>query len=64
MDGWTLILVGIGLSMDAFAVSVSCGIVSGAVRLRHAFRIAFAFGLFQAVMPLAGWAGRWRSWAD
>ena len=56
MDWLTLLLVGIGLSMDAFAVSISCGIASAVVRFRHAFRIAFTFGLFQAVMPLAGWA--------
>lgn len=45
-----------GLAMDAFAVSISCGFSVDEFKKRHAFRIAFAFGLFQALMPVAGWA--------
>jgi putative Mn2+ efflux pump MntP len=51
----TYILVAIGLAMDAFAVSVSSGICIPHLRLRHALRAAFAFGLFQFGMPLVGW---------
>ena len=48
--------VAVGLSMDAMAVSVTNGSVIPEFKLRDAFRIAFSFGLFQAIMPIAGWA--------
>ena len=51
----TLLLIAGGLAMDAFAVSVASGIVIRNLRLHHALRIATAFGLFQAIMPLIGW---------
>lgn len=55
----TLFLVALGLSMDAFAVSVSNGICYQNARLRDAFANAVTFGCFQAVMPLIGYyAGR------
>ncbi len=56
MTWLTLIGIGIGLAMDAFAVSLASGAILKEVRFRHAFRIAFAFGLFQAAMPLLGGA--------
>ena len=42
--------------MDAFAVSIATGLVLPAVTGRHTFRMAFHFGLFQFLMPVAGWA--------
>jgi len=50
-----IILIAIGLAMDCFAVSISCGMTLKKKILWPAFRIAFFFGLFQAVMPLIGW---------
>lgn len=50
------VLLGIGLAMDAFSVSVSDGILLGRARLRQACRIAFFFGLFQFIMPVIGYA--------
>ena len=50
-----IFLIGIGLSMDAFAVSVCKGLSSGGSRRWHILATAFSFGLFQAVMPLIGW---------
>ncbi len=45
--------------MDATAVAIATSIVLGRVSGRQVFRFAFHFGLFQAVMPIAGWvAGR------
>ena len=41
--------------MDAFAVSIAIGIGQERVTPRHIFRVAFHFGLFQALMPLIGW---------
>ena len=56
VDYFTLFVVAVGLAMDAFAVSISCGISIEELKKRHAVRIAVAFGLFQALMPLLGWA--------
>lgn len=63
MDFISMIFIGFGLSMDAFAVSVSCGFSIPEIKKHHAFRIASVFGLFQAVMPVIGWAiaSRFRS---
>lgn len=47
--------IGVGLSMDALAVSVTTGSLVETLRLRDAFRMAFCFGLFQAIMPIIGW---------
>ena len=59
MDLLTIIAIAVGLSMDAFAVSVASGIAIKNLRIRHAVRIALFFGGFQAVMPVIGWlAGR------
>lgn len=51
-----LILTGVGLSMDAFAVAVCKGLGMRRVNWGHAFIIALFFGGFQALMPLVGWA--------
>ncbi len=51
----TWILVALGLSADAFAVSVSNGICIPKLNPRFAFRAAFSFGLFQFGMPVVGW---------
>lgn len=50
------VIAGFALAMDAFAVSVSAGICVAELRFRHALRTAFAFGLFQFIMPLLGYA--------
>ena len=55
MDWLTLIAIAVGLSMDAFAVSVASGIAIKNLKLHHAVRIALSFGAFQAVMPVIGW---------
>lgn len=49
------VLIAIGLSMDAFAVSVGKGLAMRRLNLRQAVALAVAFGLFQGVMPLIGW---------
>jgi putative Mn2+ efflux pump MntP len=50
-----VILIGISLSMDAFAVSVSSGISIPGLKPFHALRSSFSFGFFQFLMPVAGW---------
>ena len=51
-----LFLIAVGLSMDAFAVSICKGLCMKRLNLRQAAVIALFFGGFQAVMPLIGWA--------
>lgn len=51
-----LLLIGVGLSMDAFAVSVCKGLNMRKINYKHAFVIAAFFGGFQALMPFIGWA--------
>ena len=51
-----IFLIGIGLSMDAFAVAIYKGLaMPDKVHKRSAFLIALYFGVFQAVMPALGW---------
>ena len=50
-----LLLIGVGLSMDAFAVAVCQGLCMPKLNLRYALVIALFFGGFQALMPFAGW---------
>ncbi len=56
MSFWTLVLVALGVSADAFAVALGKGLHMKTFNLRHAAVIAVAFGLAQAVMPVLGWA--------
>ena len=49
------ILLGVGLAMDAFSVSVANGLNEPDMRLRKIGRIAGVFAFFQALMPMTGW---------
>ena len=51
-----LFLLAVGLSMDAFAVAVCKGLAAGKVRFRHMLIPGAWFGVFQALMPLLGYA--------
>ena len=55
MEIWELFLVAVGLSMDAFAVSVCKGLSVKTLRPRHCAVAGLYFGGFQALMPLLGW---------
>ena len=50
-----LLLIGVGLSMDAFAVAVCQGLCMPKLNLRYAAVIALFFGGFQALMPALGY---------
>lgn len=50
-----ILLIGIGLAMDAFAVSVGKGLSVGQTKLRHALSVGLWFGGFQALMPVIGY---------
>ncbi len=49
------ILLGVGLAMDAFSVSVANGLNDSRMRLRKMCLVAGTFAFFQALMPLIGW---------
>lgn len=55
MSIWTVLLIGIGVSADAFAVSLARGLKIRKLHLSQALLIGGAFGLFQALMPIVGW---------
>lgn len=55
MSIWELFIIAVGLSMDAFAVSVCKGLSAGRVRLGHALTAGIWFGGFQTLMPFLGW---------
>ena len=50
-----LFLIAVGLSMDAFAVSVCKGLSVRTLKAKHAVICGLYFGGFQALMPLLGW---------
>ena len=56
MSLFELFAIAVGLSMDAFAVSVCKGLSMPRMRWKHAFIIALWFGAFQALMPAIGYA--------
>jgi len=51
-----LLLIAVGLSMDAFAVSICKGLSLQKLKLRHAVLVGLYFGGFQFLMPVIGWA--------
>ena len=55
MSLFELFILAVGLSMDAFAVSVCKGLSAGHLRPVHNLTCGLYFGGFQAMMPLLGW---------
>ncbi|MDL2268535.1 manganese efflux pump MntP family protein [Desulfosarcina sp. OttesenSCG-928-G17] len=53
----SLLFLAIALAMDALAVSIAAGVALRTVTFRQRFRLSWHFGLFQAMMPVVGWAG-------
>ncbi|HOC42548.1 MAG TPA: manganese efflux pump MntP family protein [Thermoanaerobaculales bacterium] len=53
---WLVLLgVAIGLAMDALAAAIAVSVSLRSVSRRQVLRLAWHFGLFQAVMPIVGW---------
>jgi putative Mn2+ efflux pump MntP len=50
-----IVLLSVGLAMDATAVSAARGLAVPAIRPRHVLLVAGFFGGFQALMPIIGW---------
>ena len=55
MNFWSVFAIGLGLSMDAFAVSVCKGLGMKKINVLHLILIAFFFALFQFAMPVIGY---------
>lgn len=55
MDLLAIILIALALAVDAFAVALASGVSLCQVSSRQTFRLAFHFGLFQAMMNVIGW---------
>jgi putative Mn2+ efflux pump MntP len=51
----TFLLIGIGLSFDSFAVSVSCGLMKREILFKQAVVVAACLAFFQAGFPVIGW---------
>ena len=54
MELITIIVIAVGLAMDAFVVSIVSGSAYKQLHVKHALRMALFFGAFQAFMPLIG----------
>ena len=55
MSGIELVLLSVGLAMDAFAVAICKGLAMSRVNVKQCLVIALFFGGFQAGMPVLGW---------
>jgi putative Mn2+ efflux pump MntP len=55
VDMVTILLIAIGLAMDAFAVSMAHGMIIQNRRVATGLIMASSFGAFQAFMPVLGW---------
>jgi manganese efflux pump family protein len=55
----TVLIIAVGLGMDAFSVAIGVGAAGRKLSYGPVLRLSFAFGFFQFIMPIAGWlAGR------
>ena len=51
----SILVIAISLGMDAFSVAIGVGAVSQAFSIGPAMRLSSSFGIFQFLMPVAGW---------
>lgn len=56
MDSITILIIALGLSIDAFAVAISSGLLIKKLTFSQALKIALFFGIFQILMPVIGWS--------
>lgn len=55
MDIYSLILLSIGLAMDAFSVALVAGFGLGKVKLADSLKVSSTFGVAHIIMPILGW---------
>ena len=60
MNSLEILLLAVSLAIDCFTVSVTSGIILQKVQWNIFLKMAFFFGLFQAIMPFLGWLGTTR----
>jgi putative Mn2+ efflux pump MntP len=53
---FSILVIAIGLGMDAFAVAIGAGIALKGRSLASVLRMSFSFGFFQFIMPVIGWS--------
>jgi putative Mn2+ efflux pump MntP len=56
MNFLNILGIAVALAMDAFSVAIATGVNLKSVSFRQTFRLSWHFGLFQAMMPIIGWA--------
>ena len=56
MQLFNISAIAVALAMDAFAVAIATGVALQQISFRQNFRLAWHFGLFQAMMPVLGWS--------
>ena len=57
MNTFDILFLAVALAMDCFTVSIVSGVIMKRWTAAPMLRMSFLFGLFQALMPLAGWLG-------
>jgi putative Mn2+ efflux pump MntP len=55
MDIYSILLLSVGLAMDAFSVALVAGFGMGNFKLADSLKISGTFGLAHIIMPIAGW---------
>ena len=55
MSIYSLILISVGLAMDAFSVAIVAGFGLGRVKLADSFKVSSSFGVAHIIMPVLGW---------
>ena len=55
MDVYSLILLSIGLAMDAFSVAIVSGFGLGKMKLADSLKVSSSFGAAHIIMPILGW---------
>ena len=55
MNFYKVLLISVGLAMDAFAVSICKGICLKEINIKKQIKVGLYFGLFQAIMPIIGY---------
>jgi len=55
IDIYSLVLLSIGLAMDAFSVSIVAGFGLGKVKLIDSLKVSISFGVAHIIMPILGW---------
>lgn len=51
----SILVIAVGLGMDAFSVAIGVGATARIISCSNVFRLSFHFGLFQVLMPIVGW---------